>query len=43
MLGTTGMSETEAWDRTVIYPKALVNVIRLVRTNTVKLKDQGGA
>ena len=42
MLGTTGMSETEAWDRTALYPKALFDAIRLVRANTVKLKDQGG-
>ena len=37
------MSETEAWERTALYPKALFDAIRLVRANTVKLKDQGGA
>ena len=43
MIRTTGMSETESWDWTALYPKALFDAIRLVRANTVKLKDQGGS
>ena len=42
MLGSCGLTEAEAWDRTVMYLKSIFDSVRQVRVATVSIESNGG-